>query len=63
MPRAMYRYTQSVLEKVSFDVQLFAAELRKAKQLLFPYELEELRIWLTSWVKKHPQLTPCIAGF
>ena len=59
----MYRYTQAVLEKVSFDVQLFAAELRKAKQLLLPSELEELRIWLMSWVQQHPQLTPCVKEF
>ena len=63
MPRAMYRYTQAVLEKVSFDVQLFTAELRKAKQLLLPSELEELRIWLMSWVQQHPQLTPCVKEF
>jgi hypothetical protein len=59
----MYRYTKAVLKKVSFDVKLFAAELRKAKQLLLPNEILELRIWLTSWVKKHPQLSPCVAGF
>ena len=63
MPRAMYRYTKAVLKKVSFDIQLFAAELRKAKIRLLPNELEELRIWLISWVKRHPQLTPCLSGF
>lgn len=63
MPRAIYRYTKAVLKKVSFNVQLFAAELRKAKRLLLPNELQELRIWLVSWVKKHPQLIPCISGF
>jgi hypothetical protein len=63
MPRAMYRYTKAVLKKVSFDLQLFAAELRKAKLRLLPNELEELRIWLISWVKRHPQLTPCLSGF
>lgn len=63
MPRAMYRYTKAVLKKVSFDIQLFAAELRKAKLRLLPNELEELRIWLISWVKRHPQLTPCLSGF
>ncbi len=63
MPRAMYRYTKAVLKKVSFDLQLFAAELRKAKIRLLPNELEELRIWLISWVKRHPQLTPCLSGF
>ena len=63
MPRAMYRYTKAVLKKVSFDMQLFAAELRKAKIRLLPNELEELRIWLISWVKRHPQLTPCLSGF
>jgi hypothetical protein len=30
---------------------------------LLPNELEELRIWLISWVKRHPQLTPCLSGF
>jgi hypothetical protein len=59
----MYRYTKAVLKKVSFDLQLFAAELRKAKLRLLPNELEELRIWLISWVKRHPQLTPCLSGF
>ncbi|NDB03253.1 MAG: hypothetical protein EBY38_06265 [Flavobacteriaceae bacterium] len=63
MPRAMYRYTKAVLKKVSFDLQLFAAELRKAKLRLLPNELEELRIWLISWVKRHPQLMPCLSGF
>jgi len=63
MPRVMYRYTKAVLKKVSFDIQLFAAELRKAKIRLLPNELEELRIWLISWVKRHPQLTPCLSGF
>ena len=63
MPRAMYRYTKAVLKKVSFDLQLFTAELRKAKLRLLPNELEELRIWLISWVKRHPQLTPCLSGF
>lgn len=63
MPRAMYRYTKAVLKKVSFDLQLFAAELRKAKLRLLPNELEEIRIWLISWVKRHPQLTPCLSGF
>jgi hypothetical protein len=63
MPRAMYRYTKAVLKKVSFDLQLFAAELRKAKLRLLPNELEELRIWLISWVKRHPKLTPCLSGF
>ena len=63
MPRVMYRYKKAVLKKVSFDIQLFAAELRKAKIRLLPNELEELRIWLISWVKRHPQLTPCLSGF
>lgn len=60
MPRAMYRHIKAVLKKVSFDVQLFKAELRKAKKLLLPSELRELKIWLTTWVQKHPQLRPCL---
>ena len=30
MPRAMFSYTKSILERVSFDAKLFCKELEKA---------------------------------
>ena len=59
MPRAMYRYTKAVLKKVSFDIQLFAAELRKAKLRLLPNELEELRIWSHGLKDTHSSRLVC----
>jgi DNA replication protein DnaD len=59
--RPMFHYTKSVLEKVSFDVQLFKKELKKAIQSLLPYELEELRKWLLQFTNEKPELKPFIA--
>lgn len=56
MARAMLDYTKTILEKVSFDVQLFSKELRKASERLLPYEIIELEIWIESLLKQKPQL-------
>ena len=42
----MFDYTKAVLSKVSFDVNLFCKELKKALTRLLPHEIEELRIWI-----------------
>ncbi|WP_224482658.1 hypothetical protein [Robertkochia aurantiaca] len=60
MPRAMYEYTKTVLQKVSFDVKLFRVELEKAMKRLLPHELDELRIWLTQFIQGKPELTQCL---
>lgn len=60
MPRMIYDYTKSVLEKVSFDVELFMKELKKAVKKLLPYEVEHLRNWLIYFTKENPQLKPCL---
>lgn len=60
MARAMYEYTKTVLEKVSFSIELFTRELRKATQRLLPYELDELRLWLMDFTKQKPELAICI---
>lgn len=60
MARSMFAYTKHVLESVSFDLQLFKKELKKAMTMLLPYELEQLKAWLSSFVQQHPQLTPCL---
>jgi hypothetical protein len=56
MARAMFEYTKAVLKKVSFDVNLFCKELKKAVQRLLPHEIEELKIWVLSLIRKNPQL-------
>ncbi|WP_224490698.1 hypothetical protein [Robertkochia flava] len=60
MPRAMFEYTKTVLEKVSFDVQLFRKELEKAVKRLLPHELDELRIWLMHYIQGKPELSKCL---
>jgi hypothetical protein len=56
MPRMIYDYTKSVLERVSFDPVLFCKELRKALKNLLPYELEQLRKWLQNYTTEKPEL-------
>ena len=60
MPRQIYLYTKSILERVSFDAKLFCKELEKATRMLLPYELDQLREWLLSFTQEKPELRPCI---
>ncbi len=60
MARAMFDYTKTVLEKVSFSVELFTRELQKALKRLLPHEIDELRLWLVGFTKKKPELAICI---
>lgn len=61
MPRMIYDYTKSVLERVSFDPILFTKELRKAIKNLLPYEIDQLKNWLLYYVsKEHPELEQCL---
>lgn len=60
MPRMIYDYTKSVLERVSFDPILFCKELKKAIKNLLPYELEQLKKWLLSYTNAKPELRPYI---
>jgi len=60
MARAMFEYTKTVLDKVSFDTVLFCKEVQKALQRLLPYEIEELKIFIESLVKKNPSLDQCL---
>ena len=61
MPRMIYDYTKSVLERVSFDPLLFVKELRKALKVLLPYELEMLTKWLDYFTVLKPELKACLA--
>jgi len=56
MARAMFEYTKTVLNKVSFDTTLFCKEVEKAVNRLLPYELEELRIFIQNLIHQNPEL-------
>jgi DNA replication protein DnaD len=60
MPRLIYDYTKTVLERVSFDAKLFCKELEKALKTLLPYEIEQLTEWLLSFTSEKPELRQCL---
>jgi hypothetical protein len=59
MARAMFKYTKTVLKKVSFDTNLFCIEVKKAMERLLPYEIEELKLFIESLIKINPDLRRC----
>ncbi len=61
MARAMFEYTKVVLQKVSFNKDLFKKELEKAINRLLPYELKELYLWLKEFTINKPNLQACLA--
>jgi DNA replication protein DnaD len=60
MPRSMFSYTKSILERVSFDSKLFCKELEKAIRFLLPYEIDQLREWLLQFTAEKPELKQCL---
>ncbi len=60
MPRMIYDYTKSVLERSSFDPVLFMKELKKAIKVLLPYEIEQLTKWLAYFTNEKPELKACL---
>ena len=60
MARAMFEYTKTVLDKVSFDVTLFCKEVEKAIHRLLPYEIEELKLWIVALIRQNPELNKCL---
>tara|TARA_R110002012_G_scaffold247912_3_gene423869 strand:+ start:1205 stop:1396 length:192 start_codon:yes stop_codon:yes gene_type:complete len=60
MARAMFEYTITVLNKVSFDANLFCKEVEKALKRLLPYEIEELKIYIKSLATTNPELNQCL---
>lgn len=60
MSRAMFEYTKTILNKVSFDPSLFCKEVEKAVKRLLPYELEELKIFIKNLIHKNPDLNQCM---
>ena len=60
MPRAMFSYTKSILERVSFDAKLFKKQLEKPIKNLLHYEIEQLREWLLQFTEEKPELRQCL---
>jgi hypothetical protein len=60
MKSTMFTYTKNILERVSFDPQLFCKELAKALKTLLPYEIEQLTDWLLSYTLEKPELKQCL---
>jgi len=60
MKETMFVYTKSILERVSFDPQLFCKELNKALKKLLPYEIEQLTEWLLNYTIEKPELRQCL---
>ena len=56
----MLEYTKTVLQKVSFDRNLFTKEVKKAIKTLLPQEIEELKIWLHQFINDKPELQPSL---
>ena len=56
----MFEYTKTVLQKVSFNSELFCKELKKAINRLLPYEVDELLIWLKQFTVNKPELYVCM---
>lgn len=57
----MFEYTKKILEKVSFNKELFKTELEKAVNRLLPYEIKELYYWLREFTINRPHLHNCLA--
>jgi hypothetical protein len=60
MSKAMYEYTKSILERVSFDPLLFLQRVRKSNQNFTSYEMEQLREWLLNFTIERPELKQCL---
>lgn len=63
MPRMIYDYTKSVLERVSFDPALFRKELKKGLRNLLPYEVDHLNNWLVYYTTNRPELQNCLSDY
>lgn len=52
----MLDYSILILEKVSFDPNLFSKELEKAIKIILPCEMEQLEIWFLAFTKNRTEL-------
>lgn len=60
MPRLIYDYTKSELERVSLSPERFKRKLKNAASNLLPYEIELLHKWLQFYTDNRPELRQCL---
>ena len=60
MSRAMFEYTKTVLNKVSFDSTLFCKEVHNALKRHTAYEIEELKLFIQNLITYNPDLKQCM---
>lgn len=63
MKTLMLEYTKTVLDKVSFDTDLFCREVQKASTYLLPNELEEIKAYIQTLIVENPDLGRCLVYF
>lgn len=63
MPRMIYEYTITILEKVSTDPEPFSRELKKASKCLMEHELVSLSKWLYYYTDKKSGLRKIATNF
>lgn len=59
----MLDYTIFILEKVSFDLNLFSKELQKALKTLIPSDIIQLRDWFHHFAKDKKELLIFVSYF
>lgn len=59
MAKTMLSYTKMILKRVSFEPTLFCKEVKKAMQLLRPFEIKQLSVWILNYIKEKPELQLC----
>lgn len=60
MAKTFLDYAKTILEKVSFNADLFQLEFKKALTNLLPNEVQELINWIITNFEDEPQLKPCL---
>lgn len=58
--KIILNYTKEILEKVSFSVELFSREVKKAFRTLSKEDFQELLIFIEQLVIQKPQLEVCL---
>lgn len=53
-------HTIKILEKVSFNKDLFIKEITKAIEFLLPFEIDKLKEWIANFTKNKSELEDII---
>jgi len=56
-------HTIKILEKVSFSKDLFLKEIKKAIELLLPFEIDQLKQWISDFTKNKSELEDIVVIF